>query len=176
MHIAEAYVVYESNERVKGTCLTNMGIIRFRNQEYLKASENFQAAAESALIIIKQSQESGDKSEIKHNMHFYCKRKYLEALALFRDAMISDSTEEQKWINVERDINEIKKIMTRLNMDYPYDFQVCLNIFTSYCCLMTRWLISAEWDLQIAKEILESMENTKIDWEGVRIIQKEVLS
>jgi len=62
MDFASAYVVFESNERARGICLTNMGVIYFWNHEYLKASESFRTAAESAHKLIDKSKELNDKS------------------------------------------------------------------------------------------------------------------
>jgi len=37
MDFAEAFTVFDKNDRVKGICLMNIGIIHFKNQEYGKS-------------------------------------------------------------------------------------------------------------------------------------------
>lgn len=66
MDFASAYVVYDSNERAKGICLTNMGIILFWNNEYLKAAERFKMGSMSAMKLIIDAREEGNKSQEEH--------------------------------------------------------------------------------------------------------------
>lgn len=37
MDFAEAYTIFDKNERAKCTCLLNIGVIHFKNKEYQKA-------------------------------------------------------------------------------------------------------------------------------------------
>lgn len=48
MDFAEAYTIFDKNERAKCTCLLNIGVIHFKNKEYLKAVQIFGDAAKHA--------------------------------------------------------------------------------------------------------------------------------
>ena len=55
MDFAEAYTVFEKNERARCICLLNIGVIHFKNQEYQKAVSLFGDAAKYADKLLKTS-------------------------------------------------------------------------------------------------------------------------
>lgn len=83
MDFASAYTVFEKNERAKGICLANMGVIHYNSEEFTKAKSNFAAAALCAKKLCEKAKNEKNKDDFDAYTYIYCKRKYYEAVSQF---------------------------------------------------------------------------------------------
>lgn len=152
MDFADAYSVLSSNEQAKGICLANIANIHFRNKKYSKATKNYFEAAECARKLFEEAKANFQTSEYNKYVYVYCKRKYYQTICAFHELRHLDKqATENQWTNAERGLAKIKKLIIK-RMKSADDLLIMCHLYSSYCCMMTKRLISADNDLKDAQD------------------------
>ena len=73
MDYAQAFTVMAQNPVAQGICLTNMGILRFRNQDFGQAAKDFAQAAKLAAQLSMRAKNDKDDQAYSHNRYLFCK-------------------------------------------------------------------------------------------------------
>lgn len=148
MEYAEAYTVFKGNNKVQGICLTNIGHTYYKLKDYEKASKSYEEAAKCASCLIKGKE---DKENMSEYVKLYCKRKYYSCIWKFLHLKKKHGKfNEEEILVVTKQIEKTKNLIKKYFGNSADDILIMLNLLSSKCLLMTRRLISAERDLNIA--------------------------
>ena len=154
----------------------NIGSIHFQNREFKKAALNFKGAAKMAAIMCEHAKQDQNEEEFKRYSYLYCKRKYFEAISHFKYAHAQeDSLSESEWKWVEKKLAEADALM-QSKVRSSEDIRIHLRLATSFCCRVTRRLISAEREMNYALKLFKRMgELDEFDRPGIAIPPREII-
>lgn len=156
MDFADAYSVLNKNEQAKGICLTNIANIHFRNRKYSKAAKSYKDAANWAKILFDKAKADSNLGDKRDYIYLYCKRKYYQTVWRFYSTKERQNTvSDDEWQETEKEIGKTIKLIIK-NMTDSEDLVISLHLYSSYCCMMTKRLISADNELKEAKTIFKN--------------------
>lgn len=155
MEYAEAYTVFEGNNKVQSICLTNMGHHYFKLKDFEKASKSYEEAAEIAYTVLNDKNSTAEM--IQENRLPFAKRVYYASISKFFHLLsLKKSVTEDQILNVCNELKRAQNIIKHYCRHSVDDLLIMLNLYSSKLLLMTRRLISAEKDLKKAIKIFRA--------------------
>jgi hypothetical protein len=73
-----------------------------------------------------------------------------------------EKAKDEDWLAVEKEINRTKNLITK-NMKSVDDLVITLHLYSSYWCMMTKRLISADNDLKDALDTFNKRKKPNIE-------------
>ena len=173
MEYAEAHTVFADNPKAQGIWLTNIGHIYFKNQDYLKAKNNYANAAEWALRLMQTEDDQFDQNKIQY---LYWKRKYYEVVWQFYHAKLTFKEDREDVSQTIESNIQIVKDLYKTKMSSVNDILIMLYLHSSNWLTLNRKLISAEKDLDYAIRIIKTPYKIKQSKRpDIPIIPKSIL-